>query len=317
MRLLARAAVSVVVWLAAANATAQTLPTFVTDAAPRLSIGLVEGDQVYLLSGIGDAVRLTDGRLVIANCGSSELRYYDLNGRHLLSVGQRGQGPGEFQSPRRLFVTAGDSVGAYDGFPAYRISIFDPTGKLARDVRVPPRVDVLGRLNDGTFVGRIIGEPPRQPGVQRRPITFYRLNANGESLDSLRGLLGNEVSVGASGPARTLRMARVGVMAMLPDRLVFGDQSEAAYVEFGPDLRQLRKTTTITRPEAVTPEIERQWEATKDVVMAEGGTLPVLATSFASHMPAYRDLVAGTDARLWVQDPFRPGVYPLVWTAYQ
>ena len=40
------------------------------------------------------------------------------------------------------------------------------------------------------------------------------------------------------------------------------------------------------------------------------------ADAYAPATPAYRDIIAGNDGRIWVQDPELPGAYPLVWTAY-
>lgn len=65
-------------------------------AEPIVTIGTVEGDAAYQLHRVGAALRLSDGRIVVANNGSSDLRYYDSAGRHVRTVGRRGEGPGEF-----------------------------------------------------------------------------------------------------------------------------------------------------------------------------------------------------------------------------
>ena len=39
---------------------------------------------------------LADGRIVVSNAGSHELRVFDAQGRHLHSFGRQGEGPGEF-----------------------------------------------------------------------------------------------------------------------------------------------------------------------------------------------------------------------------
>ncbi len=45
-----------------------------------------------------ETVRLGDGRIVAANSGMLEIRYYDPEGRHLLTVGRNGEGHGEFRT---------------------------------------------------------------------------------------------------------------------------------------------------------------------------------------------------------------------------
>src|SRR5688572_28859509 len=103
---------------------AQNLPTFRTDPRPAFSIGEVDGDGPYLLSGVSNALRLGDGRIVLGNCGSAELRFYSATGKHIKTAGGRGGGPGEFQRLTRIFRAGGDTIGSYDGFPAARVSLF-------------------------------------------------------------------------------------------------------------------------------------------------------------------------------------------------
>src|SRR5690606_16795253 len=64
---------------------------------PLVEIGVLDGapeDQLFRVVG---ARRLGDGRIVVANSGTHELRFYDAQGRHLRSVGREGEGPGEFR----------------------------------------------------------------------------------------------------------------------------------------------------------------------------------------------------------------------------
>ena len=42
-----------------------------------LTIGLVSGEPEYLLDYVSDALRLSDGRVVVANCSPPMLRWYD------------------------------------------------------------------------------------------------------------------------------------------------------------------------------------------------------------------------------------------------
>ena len=63
---------------------------------PSVSIGRREGEDPYLLYRASDATILADGRIVVANGGSDELRFFDSTGSHLASRGGQGEGPGEF-----------------------------------------------------------------------------------------------------------------------------------------------------------------------------------------------------------------------------
>jgi hypothetical protein len=90
---------------------------------PMLTIGSVEGTPEYELYRASSAARLSDGRIVVANGGTNELRFFDRSGRHIASVGRTGEGPGEFRDLQRVWTLTGDSLLAYDFMPA-RLSVF-------------------------------------------------------------------------------------------------------------------------------------------------------------------------------------------------
>jgi hypothetical protein len=98
---------------------------------PAVSIGVVEGDEVYQLHNAVASIQLADGRVVVANAGSAELRFFDAAGRYLRSAGGRGGGPGEFRWLTGLYPYGADSLLAVDG-AGNRISVFDTSGTFAR-----------------------------------------------------------------------------------------------------------------------------------------------------------------------------------------
>lgn len=94
---------------------------------PILEIGVREGPDEYQLHRVMGSLRLEDGRVVVLNAGSRELRYFDPGGRFLSSVGSRGEGPGEFEAPVSLRRTAEGDVQVWDR-DLLRGSIFEPDG---------------------------------------------------------------------------------------------------------------------------------------------------------------------------------------------
>lgn len=131
---------------------------------PVLSIGTVGGTEDFQLHEVDDALRLRDGRVVVANAGSHRLLVFDDEGNYLASWGQRGQGPGDFSGsrgtnglgPPQLFWMErwqGDSLavchsGSAKGVMQF-VSIWDMRGNfgrrlnLARGGDVPSCRDVL------------------------------------------------------------------------------------------------------------------------------------------------------------------------------
>src|SRR5688572_2660157 len=81
---------------------------------PTVRIGEVDASEAYMFSQVASAVRLSDGRIVVANGASNEVRVYDAKGKHTTTLGRTGAGPGEFQTLRMLWRLPGDSLIAYD-----------------------------------------------------------------------------------------------------------------------------------------------------------------------------------------------------------
>ncbi len=102
---------------------------------PPLSIGSVDSGEADQLFRVTDATRLQDGRIVIANTGSNELRVFNTDGSHAGTSGGRGEGPGEFTSfsPTAVALWPGDSIAAPNPWGT-RLSLFDTDGNHGRDV---------------------------------------------------------------------------------------------------------------------------------------------------------------------------------------
>jgi hypothetical protein len=115
---------------------------------PALVLGEERSGPTHEFQGITNAVRLSDGTIVVGNASSSEIRFFKPDGTHKASAGRRGQGPGEFTSLAWIQRAPGDTVIAYDR--SRRIALFDPSGKFVRShvVAGPP----VGRFADGSYL---------------------------------------------------------------------------------------------------------------------------------------------------------------------
>ena len=98
---------------------------------PAASIGVLEGEEPYMLHYVMDATKLPDGRIVVANNGSHELRVFNAVGTHLATWGGRGEGPGEFLELWRVERWPGDSIAAWYA-PRLGMSVFDADGNYGR-----------------------------------------------------------------------------------------------------------------------------------------------------------------------------------------
>ena len=98
---------------------------------PTVSIGELEGEEPYMLHWAGSLAKLSDGRIMVGNHGSSEVRMFDASGGHLVSWGGVGEGPGEFMSLAQVALWPGDSIVAWYS-SGLGISVFDSDGNYGR-----------------------------------------------------------------------------------------------------------------------------------------------------------------------------------------
>lgn len=78
-----------------------------------LSIGEAGGPE-YEFFRVSDAFALRDGRVVVLNSGTEEVRVFSSDGTFIESFGGAGQGPGEFSNATRMFLSIGDSIIVWD-----------------------------------------------------------------------------------------------------------------------------------------------------------------------------------------------------------
>jgi hypothetical protein len=166
---------------------------------PVVEIGAVEGDEAYQLGQVAGVTRLSDGRIVIADGGTLGLRFYDATGRHLVTAGRKGQGPGEFDGLWSVWALPGDTIMAYDG-NLKRVSVFTPDGAFVRSFNLDfaqgfPQLG--GMLTDGTLIGSrgFAFQPSQIDGVIRDTAPVLRFAADGTFSDSVGRWLSREYYV--------------------------------------------------------------------------------------------------------------------------
>lgn len=131
-----------------------------------LSIGEVEGDENYMFGGSIFFNTDEDGNFYVSDSDNNRILKYNPQGKYLLTIGRKGQGPGEFQSlsvPRfdkdnNLYVT--DSGNR-------RISFFDKNGKFQRQIKMQERYFDL-YLNSKGFIVAYKWNMSQEAGVSKQ-----------------------------------------------------------------------------------------------------------------------------------------------------
>lgn len=167
--------------IVATAVAAQTEANWRVSPQPIVSIGEEDGE---LFSRIADAIRLPDGRFVIADGNELRISVYDAQGRHQARFGRRGDGPGELRSISGIWNTGGNIISVWDGF-ARRFTQFRPDGSVVRVDRVQLNNDVppaqgtldafMGVARDGRIVLAWIAatSAPGKPGADRMTFGLF------------------------------------------------------------------------------------------------------------------------------------------------
>ena len=178
---------------------------------PAISIGTVEGGEDFQLHQVGDALKLPDGRIVVANAGSHQLLVFDEAGNYLEAWGQRGEGPGDFSTVQGSDGVStsvfwmerwpGDSLAVCSGSGQALnnvVSVWDTRGRHGRTLNLTRinRSSCHDVLAEGAILAaRRVEGPSALPekGMNRSQLEFSILAGDGSPLGALGRHPGGEI----------------------------------------------------------------------------------------------------------------------------
>ncbi len=179
---------------------------------PIAEIGRLD-EPAHQLSRVVGATRLADGRIVVGDGGSGELRFFDAFGQYLATAGGKGDGPGEFRFMLYVTRVAGDTLVAGNGFPPGRQAWFTADGtfidQTARDLtgRLDPErhfSEFALTLPDGSLLMYVnVRSTPLRNPVRRSRFGFIRVSRDGSAQDTLGWFAGMEFMYRGSGAQTT------------------------------------------------------------------------------------------------------------------
>ncbi len=304
-------------------------------AQPQLDIGVTEGAEAYQLFRVSDVRRLPDGRIVVANGGTRELRFFDGVGRHLATVGDDGEGPGEFRGLGWVRAFRGDSLLVYD-YQLRRLSVLDGQGGFARSLKLEPlkgerRVTGVDVFADGTILAMSAVEGFQgsyAPGLRRPDVLYHSVSPTGAPLDSLGVFAGAEgyAARGGSGnqwfvQLRDPPFARWGTVTVARDGFCFGSQDAYEIRCYRQDgvLRRIVRRAQPPRP-VTDADIDRFVDQrVRRLDDPDARRLQRQLWDQAPRhqtMPAYDAIRLDEAGNLWVEDYEPDGDGPATWTVF-
>jgi hypothetical protein len=300
------------------------------DQVPSLEIGLEDGPPEYQFSQVEGVLRLPDGRIVVADGGSREIRFFDGEGRFQSASGRRGDAPGEYRQIIALGYGPGDSIWVFD-YGNRRFTVLTDAGEVVRTLTLDPtlaNVSAVGRLTDGSFVVREFWSAGGDAGairlgLVRDPAAVARYAPDGARIDTIAMFLGREVFVGTEegrGVMSTPLFAHSTSAAVHGDEVFIGDQQNFEVGVYSPDgvLRRIIRLPDIDLrvarddiERAIEQRLARVPEEQKVRMRAQLEAMDVPATR-----PAYGRLLVDSEGALWTGDYAPYPEDPVLWRVF-
>ena len=294
-------------------------------AEPILTIGDdPNAADPYQLVAVGDAMRRSDGSLVVVNSGTREVRIFAANGEHLRSLGGPGEGPEEYGYPMGLRFGPDTGFTVLDRSDAVRYDfdgefleretfdraawaeVMQPIGQSEGALPLPNGLMLAPVYGEGFFGGG----PPSAGPPYRPDVTVVRVDPSSGEADTLAhigGILQQFVDVGAERP-----MSVVPPFAPSGRFFVARDGSVAIYDGAEPEVHHVlpygvhRIVRWTSEPEPITAaEIEASLDEQRNASWTQS-RLPQLERAWAvMEMPAHKPRVtlahSSLDGSLWVR----------------
>jgi len=290
--------------------------------SPTLDIGVVEGDNAYQFFNVAGALRLDDGRIVIANAGTGELRIFDAAGTFLSSSGRKGSGPGEFEEMLWIERSAADSLLVYD-YRLRRISVFDSFGRIVRSFGLH-FIDQLGGFptrvapfSDGSLLVALeqffVGET--QPGLRRDTTLYLHCDMEGALLDTLGVFPGGTSYSFQEGDAWVgggVVFGHFGQAAIHDSGFYYGssDSYEIGYYASDGTLQRLIRLdqgNLEVTPEDIELYTRESLARARDERRRQIRERMYARMPWPDVMPAYDEFITDEAGNLWVAEYRRPG----------
>lgn len=290
-------------------------------------IGLRDGPAALQLAGVEGALRLADGRYVIADGGSSELRVFGADGRHLRTFGGQGRGPGEFTALAGIGRSA-DGPWAYD-FALRRITWFDPDSGLIAATTLgaePAALAPVGALPGRSFVLRQLWgvtstATTTREGLRRDDVAVVRADSSGSRMDTIALAPGREVIIRVEDGRGVMSRRPFGrdvVAAVRDGRVVIGTGDAPDVDEYEADGRLHRRIRLRDRPREIDERAIEAFISARLADVAEeeqpGLRAELEAQSYPDRGPSYDRFVVDDLGNLWIRRWMADVAAPRTWS---
>ena len=269
---------------------------------------------------VAAVARLSDGRIVVGDQWSYNVRVFGTDGRYQRTFGSMGDGPGQLKPITRIFILPADTIAVVDG----RINLFTPDGKFIRVESMGVKgMTPLARLADGDWISR------RGTGTDSVRVFRVSRSATG-ALPSDTGLRlavydPRDTSLHAAGayvPSVTIGTTPFlpsVVIAGYPRGFLMGDGKTFEILEYSSNgrLRRIIRRAMDLRLTEAEKALYREGELSgREGHAREAAEIRLRTAIFPATIPAFQRLLVDPSGRIWAQDQLRANHVPLQWTVF-
>lgn len=296
---------------------------------PLLTIGGLDADESQQLFEVAGGVRLADGRIAIANGGTSDIRVFTPDGTLAATYGRKGEGPGEFSSVQLAGRIGEDSLIVFDS-DLRRVSILAVDTGYVRSYVVGSEGGgyplARGTLAGGRLLlggGMSFSSDEGFPnGLVRPPSRYMVIGPDGETVGDLGELPAREMFARATATSFTasgVPFAKVTAIAAASKRVWLGTGESWELRAHAPDAR-LERIVRFDRPlrpvtqAMVNAFIEERAAEADDENLARSVRASLAEMPAPSSVPPWE--LFETDALdcLWIGEYLLPGEGARAWT---
>ena len=256
-----------------------------------LAIGDVNDEDYFFPRSVALNVD-NDGNIYVCDGGNRRVQKYDINGIYVRTIGRQGQGPGEYMSPRRLFLDE-------DGNPCVNDSrsllYYDKDGIFQKKVQLKSSYSMLIPGPLGTFIGSTQPSGFAEGGAKT---SIMHISETGEPI---RTIAEYPVSYNKSLKSTVLHWY-TNWAAFTPrtfDSFYYGFSRDYRINAADSDGRTIFIFAKDVKPQPISEEEKKLTK--KDGIMLVSGTKDVeRATVFPEHRPFFRSFFSDDTGHLYV-----------------
>ena len=273
-----------------------SVPTHRIVAGHDLQIGETDGAPEYTFSRIADLALASDGSIIVSDGIAQEIRVYDAAGTHRRTIGEAGQGPGEFATTPTIAGLSDDTLFTFDSRSNRLTSYTLADGRLVEMLSL--RSEAIGRpislirLRDGTYVSQSRWTAPSAAislydvRLDLDSIVVERFDAEGALLDTIRVMADRT-------QARTVRDGGGGMIRV--------QQAQTPYT-----------ARAVVRSDGVRAILGRSDAFALEMLRPDGATEAVLRILGAQHPATANDIRVHQEGILR-EDLGDQEIHPMVW----